>query len=96
MKNTSAIRLFSAVFLAASATSLLPLPTTTCRAESVADQEYAAAQYVLGLCYAEGRGVPQDDTEAVKWFRKAADQGSAAAQGTWSKRSNSGLTSKVM
>ena len=24
--------------------------------------------------YANGRGVPQDDTEAVKWFRKAAEQ----------------------
>ena len=26
------------------------------------------------------RGVPQDDTEAVRWFRLAADQGLAAAQ----------------
>ena len=30
--------------------------------------------------YAEGRGVPQDDTEAVKWYRRAADQGNAYAQ----------------
>jgi len=26
------------------------------------------------------RGVPQDYTEAAKWFRKAADQGNADAQ----------------
>ena len=28
----------------------------------------------------QGRGVPQDDAEAVKWYRKAADQGYALAQ----------------
>lgn len=30
--------------------------------------------------YMDGIGVPQDDTEAVKWFRRAADQGNADAQ----------------
>jgi TPR repeat protein len=25
--------------------------------------------------YQEGRGVPQDDAEAAKWFLKAAEQG---------------------
>jgi hypothetical protein len=30
--------------------------------------------------YANGLGVPKDDTEAVKWFRKAADEGDAQAQ----------------
>lgn len=30
--------------------------------------------------YAEGRGVPQDSKEAVKWYRKAAAQGDAGAQ----------------
>jgi TPR repeat protein len=30
--------------------------------------------------YREGRGVPQNDAEAVKWFRKAAEQGYAGAQ----------------
>ena len=30
--------------------------------------------------YASGRGVPQDDAEAVKWYRKAAEQGHADAQ----------------
>ena len=30
--------------------------------------------------YAKGEGVPRDDAEAVKWFRKAAKQGHARAQ----------------
>ena len=30
--------------------------------------------------YANGEGVPQDYVEAVKWFRKAAEQGDAVAQ----------------
>ena len=30
--------------------------------------------------YAGGRGVPQNETEAVRWFRLAADQGHAGAQ----------------
>ena len=30
--------------------------------------------------YAVGRGVPQDETEAVRWFRLAAEQGYRAAQ----------------
>jgi TPR repeat protein len=30
--------------------------------------------------YAKGEGVPKDDAEAVKWYRKAAEQGLAEAQ----------------
>ena len=30
--------------------------------------------------YGNGRGVPQSDKEAVKWYRKAAEQGDADAQ----------------
>ena len=30
--------------------------------------------------YANGRGVPQDDAEAVRWYRLAAEQGNANAQ----------------
>jgi TPR repeat protein len=33
-----------------------------------------------GVKYQEGRGVPQNDAEAVKWFRKAAAQGHASGQ----------------
>jgi len=39
-----------------------------------AEQGDAEAQYILGLCYAYGGGVPQDDEEAIKWIRKAAAQ----------------------
>ena len=31
----------------------------------------------LGMLYQNGQGVPQDYAEAVRWFRKAADQGHA-------------------
>ena len=34
----------------------------------------------MGICYDEGRGVQQDREKAVEWYRKAANQGDAAAQ----------------
>jgi TPR repeat protein len=40
----------------------------------------AEAQYELGRRYYDGEGVAKDTLEAVKWFRKAADQGHAFAQ----------------
>ena len=40
----------------------------------------AEAQYSLGLRYADGEGVPEDDAEAIKWIRKAAMQEHANAQ----------------
>ena len=47
---------------------------------SMAEQGDVDAQAYLGLMYAEGKGVPEDDAEAVKWFLKAAEQGNAYAQ----------------
>ena len=38
------------------------------------------AQFNLGVMYEDGRGVTQDYQEAVKWYRKAAEQGDAEAQ----------------
>lgn len=35
---------------------------------------------VSALQYDNGRGVPQDYAEAVKWYRRAAEQGYAGAQ----------------
>ena len=32
------------------------------------------------MCYLYGEGVRRSDTEAVKWLRKAAEQGDAQAQ----------------
>lgn len=40
----------------------------------------ASAQIGLGLLYSEGNGVPQDDAEAAKWYRRAAEQDDADAQ----------------
>ena len=34
----------------------------------------------LAVCYKNGEGVPKNEVEAVKWFRKAAEQGDADAQ----------------
>ena len=46
----------------------------------LAEQGNASAQYNLGFMYSNGRGVPEDDTEAVRWYRLAAEQGDAKAQ----------------
>ena len=40
----------------------------------------ASAQFNLGYMYDEGQGVPQDHAEAVRWYRKATDQGRDDAQ----------------
>ena len=47
---------------------------------TAAEQGNARAQYNLGLMHDNGKGVPQDDGEAVKWYRLAAEQGYAPAQ----------------
>ena len=39
-----------------------------------------AAEYELGARYAEGRGLPQSTTDAVRWFERAAEAGFAPAQ----------------
>jgi hypothetical protein len=38
------------------------------------------AQFLLGVRYAKGQGVPKDTVEAAEWYRKAAEQNLAAAQ----------------
>jgi tetratricopeptide (TPR) repeat protein len=40
----------------------------------------ADAQYALGLSYFNGKNVPKDYDQALKWFRRAADQGHTQAQ----------------
>lgn len=44
------------------------------RTLKLAERGTAAAQVDLGLMYREGSGVDPNDAEAVKWFRKAAEQ----------------------
>jgi uncharacterized protein len=39
----------------------------------LADKGLARPQFLLGLMYADGRGVPRNDATAVAWYRKAAE-----------------------
>ena len=45
-----------------------------------AERGNASAQYNLGVMYAKGQGVRQDYAEAVRWYRRAAEQGDVQAQ----------------
>ena len=54
--------------------------TELAQLRALAEQGDAVAQNNLGLMYANGRGVPEDDAEAVRWFRMAAEQGNPDAQ----------------
>jgi hypothetical protein len=49
-------------------------------ARPIAEQGDARAQWILGQMYAKGEGVPQNRSEAVKWYRLSADQNDAEAQ----------------
>ena len=61
----------------------------------LAQQGDALAQFVVGAMYHDGQGVPKDYKEAVKWYRKAADQGTkwyqAADQGIAHAQHNLGV-----
>src|SRR5579863_1985301 len=48
----------------------------------LAEQGDPYAQANLGLMYAKGQGVPQDIAQAADWYRKAAEQGNAFAEGS--------------
>ena len=48
--------------------------------KKAAEQGHVGAQNNLGVMYANGDGVPEDDTKAVRWYRQAAEQGLALAQ----------------
>jgi putative methionine-R-sulfoxide reductase with GAF domain len=64
-----------------------PAPTTVASGglegiRKLAEQGDAAAQFSVGARYATGEEVPQDYSEAVRWFSMAAEQGHIAAQAT--------------
>lgn len=48
--------------------------------KKAADSGDSDAQNKLGFMYDQGKGVPQDYAEAVKWYRLSAEQGDASAQ----------------
>ena len=45
-----------------------------------AEKGDAAAQFILGYLYDEGKGIPKDYAEAAKWYGRAANQGNKAAR----------------
>jgi hypothetical protein len=64
---------------------MLPILTVAQNTEldelkALAEQGDVAAQHEVARIYDNGRGVSENDAEAVKWYRLAADQGYADAQ----------------
>lgn len=57
-----------------------PSPDEITQLQSKAEAGDADAQLRLGRAYDEGDGVPQSDSQAVKWYRAAAERGNAKAQ----------------
>jgi TPR repeat protein len=54
--------------------------------KEAADANDHVAQFSLGVMYEEGWGVTKDHAEAVRWYRKAANQGNVAAKNILKKR----------
>ena len=80
-KTPRLIRIAAAVIVAGGlAVMVLSAQDDLDTLRQAAEQGNAAAQFSLGLMYADGEGVPKDDAEAVRWYRLAAEQGQAAAQ----------------
>src|SRR6266581_4096439 len=66
------------VQLAAQPTKADQKPLAEVKAKAQAGD--ADSQAELGLRYLDGKGVAKNQVEAVKWFRKAAEQNLAKAQ----------------
>jgi TPR repeat protein len=47
---------------------------------AAAEKGFAKSQFMLGLMYDTGQGVPKNAVKAVHWYKKAAEQGRADAQ----------------
>lgn len=48
--------------------------------KALAEQGHTGAQHNLADMYATGKGVPRDETRAVRWLRKAAEHGHPDSQ----------------
>ena len=71
----------STAFSLAADESPAPVPDVEIHGPNVRpEQNYAAAQYNLGFCYAHGDGVAEDLVEAYKWLLLAARQGDEHAK----------------
>ena len=80
MKQPAAVCLLSATLGCGDGGQIQPESVDALRepAEALrerAEQGDALAQVNLGHMYRTGQGVPQDDIEAMRWYRLAADQG---------------------
>ena len=58
-------------------------------------QNNAEAQRILGLRYADNRGVARDDDEAVAWLYKASEQGDAEAKLATEQKANQQLQARL-
>src|SRR5512133_478458 len=82
------------VQLAAQQTNADQEPIEEVKAKAEAGDE--ESQLELGRRYDQGAGVSKDQVEAVKWYRKAAEQNVAAAQynlGLYQKAADQGYAS---
>ena len=52
----------------------------TARLQAAAESGHVQAQYMMGVCYAEGRGVERSPENALIWYEKAAEQGHPDAE----------------
>ncbi|KAF9084303.1 hypothetical protein BGX23_010659 [Mortierella sp. AD031] len=59
---------------------LKAIPKSWTGNRKAADQGYAAARRNIGDLYENGRGVTQDYSQAMEWYKKAADQGCQLAK----------------
>lgn len=48
--------------------------------QQAAQQGYVIAQSLLGACYFYGKGIAENESQAMDWVRKAAEKGHAPAQ----------------
>jgi hypothetical protein len=78
----SSVSLLNAAQLPAAVPAAAAACTSDIQAcRGLADGGDAEAQFGLGVVYGSGSGgVDEDDVEAARWYRRAADQGLAVAQ----------------
>src|SRR5436305_327733 len=89
MKNPAVVLVFLAWFAAPASADLDigvaaynrgDYATALRELKPLAEKGMAPAQFNLGDMYLFGKGVPQDDKEALRWYRLAAEQGHPRAQ----------------
>jgi TPR repeat protein len=63
--------------------------------QAAADKNNADGEYYMAVAYLNGFGVPKDEAQAAKWFKRSADRGHAVAQywfGEMTAKGRGGLT----